>query len=104
MDDAQALKFAELVKDNAEDWDKACLEGFKQYAGQQPEMARFARNRLVEMVEAKEKRRAAAKKRAQEHRAKREAEKREAEEAKQSDSGAEQQHQYYDASNQQQQQ
>lgn len=71
----EALKIADMVMTNPKEWEQARLEAFDKHFASNPALAGYAYAVLTEKVEAKEERRAAARKRAEEARQKREAEK-----------------------------
>lgn len=71
MDMTKALQFAEMMKDNAKEWDAARIEAFNKYAEKDETLVECAYEILTEKVEAKEERRAKARERAQEAKAKR---------------------------------
>lgn len=71
----EALKIADMVIRNPKEWEQARLEAFDKHFASNPALAESAYTVLTEKVEAKEERRAAARKRAEEARQKREAEK-----------------------------
>lgn len=71
----EAFKIADMVIRNPKEWEQARLEAFDKHFASNPALAESAYTVLTEKVEAKEERRAAARKRAEEARQKREAEK-----------------------------
>ena len=71
----EAFKIADMVIKNPKEWEQARLEAFDKHFASNPALAESAYTVLTEKVEAKEERRAAARKRAEEARQKREAEK-----------------------------
>ena len=72
---AEAFKIADMVITNPKEWEQARLEAFDKHFASNPALAESAYTALTEKVEAKEERRAAARKRAEEARQKREAKK-----------------------------
>ena len=71
----EAFKIADMVIRNPKEWEQARLEAFDKHFASNPALAESAYTVLTEKVEAKEERRAAARKRAEEARQKREAKK-----------------------------
>ena len=71
----EAFKIADMVIKNPKEWEQARLEAFDKHFASSPALAESAYTVLTEKVEAKEERRAAARKRAEEARQKREAKK-----------------------------
>ena len=71
----EAFKIADMVIRNPKEWEQARLEAFDKHFASNPALAEYAYTVLTEKVEAKEERRAAARKRAEEARQKREAKK-----------------------------
>ena len=71
----EAFKIADMVIRNPKEWEQARLEAFDKHFASNPALAESAYTVLSEKVEAKEERRAAARKRAEEARQKREAKK-----------------------------
>ena len=73
MDMTEALKLADMVNDNAKEWDAARIEAFDKYAEEDATLAEYAYEILTEKVEKKKQRREVARARAKRAREQRDA-------------------------------
>lgn len=73
MDMTKALKFAEMMKDNAKEWDAARIEAFDKYAEEDATLAGYAYEIFTDKVEKKQQRREVARARAKRAREQRDA-------------------------------